>query len=310
MDPISSLIFHALTNRQGVILPGIGALYVTVAPAVMRTPGTILPPENRVELTSEQNTSLPHIFTLIAEQRRINLEQAQEIYYQWLAGVCSERGVTITSVGSIVEGVFTPDPTLLGVLNPGKIEPVKLPAQVDSKQIGWWIAGGVVAGIVIAAGLITLLELNNGSKDPAEHFFAPTPHENVAPATPQAVTPPATDSMPITDSTQTPAAAATQDTSASVAPQAPAVSASSVAAPASQTLYYVVVGTYSNMENADKFIREAQRIDASLTYTKRTQPSSRVVVSVFHSPIQSEASQFQHKIADKFTDAWVLKVKP
>lgn len=291
------LIFNALAKRQGVTLPGIGALYVTVAPATMPQPGIITPPINRVELAPEEQSTLPHIFDLIAQENQIDIEQAQELYYRWLAGVCSENGVAIYAVGSIRDGIFTPDPELAGVLNVIHRDPVKLPNRVEPKRVILWIACGIAAGIIIAFGLISWLEYGSPMPD-----FSKTNTQQT-----QAVT---ADTLPM--STLTPAQPLATDSVAVAASQQEVTTATPSTAAVSTSSgprYCVIVGTYSTDANAEKFIASAKKINQALTYEKIPQANGRILISVFSSGSEAEAAKQKTQIEGQFEGAWIYKAK-
>ena len=48
MDPVSVLVFNALAKRQGINLPGVGALHVVTSAARTEERNTLVPPVNRV----------------------------------------------------------------------------------------------------------------------------------------------------------------------------------------------------------------------------------------------------------------------
>lgn len=120
MDPVSVLVFNALAKRQGINLPGVGALHVVTSAARTEERNTLVPPVNRVELLPDAQPGFLDVIDLLARYGETDRDDAQQTYNSWLAQVSSEEGVTIDSVGLVSEGTFRPAPQMAAVLNPGR----------------------------------------------------------------------------------------------------------------------------------------------------------------------------------------------
>ena len=86
------------------------------------------------------------IVTLIAQSSNKDEAQAWEIYGRWLAAARTDGVVRIDSVGEIRDGRFLAAAELNEILNPVNPAPVKLPRQMEIRQILLWVIGAVVAG--------------------------------------------------------------------------------------------------------------------------------------------------------------------
>lgn len=110
---------------------------------------------------------------------------------------------------------------------------------------------------------------------------------------------------PATTPAQTPANKPT------AAPTPPAKANTSI--PASQAprsgemRYYVVVGTYSTDENAERFIASAKKKDASQTYRKLPLSNGKIMVYTADTASDAEAQQQRRALSGSFPDAWVFK---
>ena len=314
MDQVSNLVYNALAKRQGVVLPGIGTLYAVTVPAEMQKPGVVTPPVNRVELVTDELPGIPHIVDLIAGYDQTDPEQAREIYNRWLAENCSEEGVTIGAVGNIREGVFTPDPGLEEALNPVDTGEVRLPGRLDAKRVAMWVVFAVLIGVGISVGAIVWYEYSEQmrivrlSEQPVLPASVPA-----APDSPAVKVPAAAGSD---SSAGESGASAGVDSSAAVPAKQPEPVREPATVPAAKLVpataamhYYVIVGTYSTDQNAEKFIASAQKKNDKLEYAKIPMPNGKILVSVFGATAETEANRMKNEVSGLFPDAWVFKSK-
>ena len=314
MDQVSNLVYNALAKRQGVVLPGIGTLYAVTVPAEMQKPGVVTPPVNRVELVTDELPGIPHIVDLIAGYDQTDPEQAREIYNRWLAENCSEEGVTIGAVGNIREGVFTPDPGLEEALNPVDTGAVRLPGRIDAKRVAMWVVFAVLIGVGISVGAIVWYEYSEQmrivrlSEQPV--LPAPVP---AAPDSPAVKVLAAAGSDSSAGESGAPAGA---DSSAAVPAKQPEPVREPATVPAAKLVpataamhYYVIVGTYSTDQNAEKFIASAQKKNDKLEYAKILMPNGKILVAVFGATAETEANRMKNEVSGLFPDAWVFKSK-
>lgn len=71
--------------------------------------------------------------------------------------------------------------------------------------------------------------------------------------------------------------------------------------------YYVVVGTYSTDENAERFIASARKKDASQNYRKLLLSNGKIMVYTADMASDAEAQQQRRSLNETFPDAWVFK---
>lgn len=314
MDQVSNLVYNALAKRQGVVLPGIGTLYAVTVPAEMQKPGVVTPPVNRVELVTDELPGIPYIVDLIAGYDQTDPEQAREIYNRWLAENCSEEGVTIGAVGNIREGVFTPDPGLKEALNPVDTGAVRLPGRIDAKRVAMWVVFAVLIGVGISVGAIVWYEYSEQmrivrlSEQPVLPASVPA-----APDSPAVKVPAAAGSDSSAGESGAPAGV---DSSAAVPAKQPEPVREPATVPAAKLVpataamhYYVIVGTYSTDQNAEKFIASAQKKNDKLEYAKIPMPNGKILVSVFGATAETEANRMKNEVSGLFPDAWVFKSK-
>ena len=296
MDPVSVLVFNALAKRQGINLPGVGALHVVTSAARTEERNTLVPPVNRVELLPDAQPGFLDVIDLLARYGETDRDDAQQTYNSWLAQVSSEEGVTIDSVGLVSEGTFRPAPQMAVVLNPAGTAPMRVPRKGSGNGFLWWVVLAVVVGAGISVGAIAWLE----SRD------APYP-----PRTPRTATAPseagdaAEDNLPSSPASLSGAEA---DTAAGNVVPAKELTPSVPSVPAAgQKRYYVIVGAYSTEQNADRFIAEARKKDDSLPYEKLPQPNGRILISIFGSDSERQAVQKKREYEVMFEGSWVYE---
>lgn len=164
MDPVSVLVFNALAKRQGINLPGVGALHVVTSAARTEERNTLVPPVNRVELLPDAQPGFLDVIDLLARYGETDRDDAQQTYNSWLAQVSSEEGVTIDSVGLVSEGTFRPAPQMAVVLNPAGTAPMRLPRKGSGNGLLWWVVLAVVVGAGIPESVILSIELRRQNR--------------------------------------------------------------------------------------------------------------------------------------------------
>ena len=175
MDPVSVLVFNALAKRQGINLPGVGALHVVTSAARTEERNTLVPPVNRVELLPDAQPGFLDVIDRLARYGETDRDDAQQTYNSWLAQVSSEEGVTIDSVGLVSEGTFRPAPQMAVVLNPAGTAPMRLPRKGSGNGLLWWVVLAVVVGAGISVGAIAWLESRDAPIRPGRSGRRPRP---------------------------------------------------------------------------------------------------------------------------------------
>ena len=301
MDTVGILIFNTLAGHGRIGLPGIGTLTVVTTPAEMSGKGEVIPPRNRVELLRNEESDGPQIVDLIARQGHADADSAREIYNGWLAGVCTEEGVKIESVGCIRDGVFVPDPLLEQVLNPAGVRAEKLPVRLRPGQIALWIAGAVLVGAALSFGAIAWLEHRDRPRMDGRSTSSVV-----------SVAIPDTEKVPVPDSTVSVVEESSQDADVSTV-QEGNVRTNLGTQDAGEAVvpgdYYVIVGTFSTDENADKFIASVRKIDDSLVCRKVPRRNGRIMISIFDSDSQQKAVQKKRQYEGVFEGLWIYRAE-
>ena len=222
--------------------------------------------------------------------------------------------MTIGAVGNIREGVFTPDPGLEEALNPVDTGAVRLPGRIDAKRVAMWVVFAVLIGVGISVGAIVWYEYSEQmrivrlSEQPVLPASVPA-----APDSPAVKVPAAAGSDSSAGESGAPAGV---DSSAAVPAKQPEPVREPATVPAAKLVpataamhYYVIVGTYSTDQNAEKFIASAKKKNDQLEYAKIPMPNGKILVSVFGATAETEANRMKNEVSGLFPDAWVFKSK-
>ncbi len=334
------LIFNALAQRRGVTLPGIGSLYVVTEAARMQEGGKLIPPISRVRYTTEPMAGYDDILRLIGESSGRDEAGSREIYEAWLSEVQTEEGFRMNSIGEIVGGQFKPTEELLRTLNPSGTFMVQLPRPFSLRQIFFWVGATVVVGGGLAAGLITYLNSRPGPYDAPYAEGTPVAESVMTGDTLLRGTVAGADAEPSLEAlteNDLAAQAVAGDSAGRTGAQSSSAGSGSSSVTAVQTAqnrpkseaeatagrsssvkaseapkpgemrYYVVVGTYSTDENAERFIASARRKAPTPNYRKLLLSTGKIMVYTADAGSEAEAQQQRRAVSEAFPDAWVFK---
>ncbi len=354
MDQVNKLIFNALVSREGVNIPGMGALVIEKRPAQLKGRKKLLPPRSTVRYREGSVEGLPTVPELIDAVVK-DPQRSQAIYDEWLAaqGVTPERipsTIVLEGIGDIIYQAFNASAALEKALNPVPTAETQLTPRVKAKHVA------LVLGCVLIVGAAVALYLRR-SPEQQQHAYAkrmareleqrnleraqrgldvvrtdqlPPEQQAAMSNTPQAqpadtITPLAPEAVPEGKPVETkpvetkpveekPAAkpaepakpAETAKPAQTSQPAAKPATQPAAAQPAGPT-YHLVLGVFSNQENADKFISLAA--DPATKFTVVPFSGGKLIVSGFSSANQAEVNAAKAKFAAKYPDAWIYKKK-
>ena len=298
MDAISKLVFNTLAKHEGINLPGIGSLRVTMRPAAIQKGSKLSPLLYRVDYSPEELPELESAVALIGQVEEVDVPAAEEIYGKWRAGAMRDEKVVIDSVGTIKEGFFTPAPALILMLNPAGTSSMQMQKKVSPAHVSLWIIAAVVLGGALALGSVMLINNSRSEKIRPSQSTART-----------AVVDPAVETPAAGEASR--AAAAAGDASvASAAPAGTPVSADPVQTAAKGApLYHVVAGVYSGPGNADKFIAEAKKSNPGVAFTKVPWVNGLTIVSVYSSSSRAETEKALNRLMHIEEGMWIYTQK-
>lgn len=268
VNEVNKLIYNTLAEHNAVVLPRVGSLGVVRRMAKMEG-NRVVAPTFAVEFSSaEDGVSLCDV---IASAANISSSEAEDIYLRWLDKVKEGNTLTISGVGTLRDKSFVTDTELQKALNLADKTPIKIHSRSRKPYIA------IAAVVVALLGVGAYLFLTNDRVASPE----PTPTEEVV-VEEVVVAEPETE--PITEIEIEPAPTRWIDRD--------------------DIRHWVVVGSYSTTENAERAVEDIlRRQDAEccdiLTLGKM------YAVAVYGSSDKADCERFVRDNRDKFKQSWV-----
>ena len=268
VNEVNKLIYNTLAEHNAVVLPRVGSLGVVRRMAKIEG-NRVVAPTFAVEFSSaEEGVSLCDI---IASLANISSSEAEDIYLRWLDKVKEGNTLTISGVGTLRDKSFVADTELQKALNLADKAPMKIHSRSRKPYLA--IAAVVVALLGIGAYLFLT---NDRVASPA-----PTPTEEVVVEEVVVAEP-----EPITET----------EIEIETAPVR--------WIDRDDIRHWVVVGSYSTTENAERAVEDILRRQYAeccdiLTLGKM------YAVAVYGSSDKADCERFVRDNRDKFKQSWV-----
>ena len=268
VNEVNKLIYNTLAEHNAVVLPRVGSLGVVRRMAKIEG-NRVVAPTFAVEFSStEEGVSLCDVIASVAN---ISSSEAEDIYLRWLDKVMEGNTLTISGVGTLRDKSFVTDTELQKALNLAD----KTPITIHSRSRKPYIAIAAVVVALLGVGAYLFLA-NDRVASPA-----PTPIEEVVVdeivvAEPEPITETVIEIVPA------PVRWIDRD----------------------DIRHWVVVGSYSTTENAERAVEDIlRRQDAEccdiLTLGKM------YAVAVYGSSDKEDCERFVRDNRDKFKQSWV-----
>lgn len=288
VSEVNKLIYNALLRHGAVAIPGVGTIFVERTAACYGSHNRVVAPCYSLNFsTTREAVSL---IDIISAEASVDIEQSQDIYERWLEKVRTSHGVEICGVGTINHKSFIADDALLAALNIGGGEQINITKKRKSRRglvLGFIIslvAVAVLGGVYLYKNMIELAS-NEHIQDVVEMISDETFEEqgsehNTVDNIVEPVIEPITDVVvPISDWRDN-----------------------------NDIRHWVVVGSYSTQENAERAISDLEKrySDMLFTYFKL---GSMYAVSPFGSADKADCEMFISKYKDSFPQVWVYTPK-
>ena len=268
VNEVNKLIYNTLAEHNAVVLPRIGSLGVVRRMAKMEG-NRVVAPTFAVEFSSaEDGVSLCDVIASVAN---ISSSEAEDIYLRWLDKVKDGNMLTINGVGTLRDKSFVTDTELQKALNLADKTPIKIHSRSRKPYLA--IAAVVVALLGVGAYLFLA---NDRVASPA-----PTPTEEVVVEEVVVAEP-----EPITE------------TEIEIEP-APVRWIDS-----DDIRHWVVVGSYSTTENAERAVEDILKRQDAECYDILTL-GKMYAVAVYGSSDKADCERVVRDNRDKFKQSWV-----
>ncbi|MBO5971629.1 MAG: SPOR domain-containing protein [Alistipes sp.] len=284
VSEVNKLIYNALLRHGAVAIPGVGTIFVERTAACYGSHNRVVAP--RYSLNFSTTREAVSLIDIISAEASVDTLQSQDIYERWLDKVRTSHGVEICGVGTINHKSFVADEALLAALNIGGGEQINITKKRKSRR-------GLVLGLMISLVAVAVSLYNNMEKlasnehiqdvveiIPDETFEEQGSEQYVVEDTTEPVTEPIIDVVePISDWRDN-----------------------------NDIRHWVVVGSYSTQENAERAISDLEKrySDMLFTYFKL---GSMYAVSPFGSADKADCEMFISEYKDSFPQVWVYTPK-
>ena len=285
VNEVNKLIYNAIINHKTLYLPDVGNLCVVRYPSTINSKNEVIPPRYLVEFNDDSPAiSLIDIISSVAS---VDSSRAEEIYHRWLDKSKQGGVLKIDRVGTLSGKSFICDAELIRVLNP-KSNPISITYRKSSK-LPLILSLCVV---LIAIGYGTWWYVDNS--DDITELVSIVDNESTIDNT---ILNPEIENFE-SDINIVSEVADEQIIEVNTADWRDN----------DNIRHWVVVGSYSSVENAERAIADIIRRmpDAKCSYFKL---GSMYAVAVFGSENLSECQEFKRSHINDFTQSWVFTPK-
>ena len=144
VEEVNKIIYNMLIGGKGVLLPGVGTLYIERQGAKRISKDRLLSPRNAVNFSSQaEGRSIVDEIVAIAG---CGEEQARDIYDRWLAKTREGKRITIGGIGVLNDKSFSPEAGFNAAINPGGVKTL-----VVRQRSNVWLYA--VSGVCVAVAL-------------------------------------------------------------------------------------------------------------------------------------------------------------
>ena len=316
VNEVNKIIGNALLSGKEICIDGIGTLFTVRYAAYRASRKSITPPYRVVTFCAEQRgTSLKEEIARIAN---IEPEKAGEIFERWLSESLDGDKLTINGIGSVHRDKFTTDKAFAVQLNPHGHTPIRLKPKAN---VGLYVFASLCMAFALGVAGYVYFDTNEidlfGAKNKpatAEVVAQPAAPETAVTAEPQEAIAEADISTE-----ESPAAAPAIEPSApevaapapaQTAPTKPAINGTNVDTihPTVVGQSYGVLGVFSTTENAQRAIRQAQKLSGDVQCSVYYY-GSKFMVALYDAPSRSECQNFAQSVNHTFKDLWVYTRK-
>lgn len=308
VNEVNKIIFNTLVEQKAIYIPNIGTLSIHTTPSHKRG-NRVVPPTHSVVYTTEcKATSLSNVIMTIAN---IDETSADDIVARWHKKINDNGRVAIEGVGTIANGVFTPNSEFIAKLNILN-EPIYLNGKVGSSR-KWWLIPLIVLSLV-ALGLNLYLLFSRDTIEPVAPVANTSTEslvtENIIAENQQisndTIT---TDSSTQEPNTQEEEIANIETTDTKPAPEITEQETKKSEAKIADwrehdTRHYVIFGSYSTMTNANTAIKKIER-NSPAAQCKVIRIGTMFGIAVFGSDSHDECNAFKRENRTVYKDAWI-----
>lgn len=307
VEEVNKIIYNMLIGGKVVLLPEVGTLYIERQGARRISKDRLLSPRNAVNFSSQTEDGSSIVDEIIAIAG-CDEAQARDIYDRWLAKTREDKRITISGVGVLNDKSFSPEPGFNAAINPDGVKTLVVRRR---SNVWLYVVSGVCAVVALCVGIYMICgDTLFGGVSVVEEGAAESVAATVAGDSTQLAQPIAGDSL---SAAAAAAAAGVQGTTAQ--PAAGTVTAGAAtaaqpvaAAPGKDYMFWVVVGVFSNEQNATRALEQAGKqikdMDGRIVPFK-----AKYIAAIYGSDNRNDCVAFLRSYNDIYPELWIYEVK-
>lgn len=297
VSEVNKIIYNRLVSDGALYIPDVGTLTLLRQPAMYTSRKRIVSPRYFVDFSADKIAD--SLVDIIADVASVDVATAEDICLRWLDKVRTEDGFTIESVGILKSGHFTLDEALESQLSPFGVDYIN----VTTHRRGWAFAA--VACVVLAlCGVSTWWFMRDTATVEPQILVA----EEIVVEESQIVE---TEVVEIAVETTEEQGSATEEIAESI--ETVEVVEPEVVAPADwrdneNIRHWVVIGSYSTTENAERAIKEFETKSPDLMFS-HIRLGSMYAVASYGSTEKTDCEEFVQNRKSEFAQMWIYTPK-
>ncbi|MBO5832780.1 MAG: SPOR domain-containing protein [Alistipes sp.] len=294
---VNKLIFNTLVAQGAVNIPTIGTIFIERLAADGSQRSRVVAPRYGVHFSSQREAV--SLVDVISREAAVDVALAQDIFERWLDKVRTENGIDIEGVGALNDKSFLVDKEFVKLLNPLGFEEIEI-TKTRKSRLGLYLLIIAVAllagGWCFYKGYFTILDIEFPLCDLVQN------PENVEDIIYDCLD---SESADVVDKVIIPA-----DPVDEIEPKIQLVIEDIIAdwRNNENLRHWVVVGSYSTVENAERAIADLEGKHSTL-YFRHFRLGSMYGVSPFASSEKSECESFVRENTNLIPDMWIYTPK-
>lgn len=294
VNEVNKIIYNRLISNGALYIPDVGTLTLLRQPAMYTSRKRIVSPRYFVDFSADKIAD--SLVDIIADVASVDVATAEDICLRWLDKVRTEDGFTIEGVGILKSGHFTLDEALESQLCPFGVDYIN----VTTRRRGWAFAA--VACVVLMLGGVSawLFMCDTATVEP-QILVA----EEIVVEESQIVETEVVET--IVEETEEQGSAAEQIAEIMEAPE-PEVVTPADWRDNENIRHWVVIGSYSTTENAERAIKEFETKSPDLMFS-HIRLGSMYAVASYGSAEKTDCEEFVQNHKSDFTQLWIYTPK-
>lgn len=294
VNEVNKIIYNRLVSDGALYIPDVGTLTLLRQPAMYTSRKRIVSPRYFVDFSADKIAD--SLVDIIADVASVDVATAEDICLRWLDKVRTEDGFTIEGVGILKSGHFTLDEALEAQLCPFGVDYIN----VTTRRRGWAFAA--VACVVLAlCGVSAWWFMRDTATVEPQILIA----EETVVEEPQIVE---TEVIEIAVETTEEQGSAAEQIAEIVETPEPEVVTPADWRDNENIRHWVVIGSYSTTENAERAIKEFETKSPDLMFS-HIRLGSMYAVASYGSTEKVDCEEFVQNHKSEFTQLWIYTPK-